>query len=240
MKYGTIPAAGIGSRLQPLAYSKELALVKDKAIIEYVLERMILAGINKVFITIDPDKLDIPKYLSTKSIYKDSVIFIVRQKNHSLTDDLLAPVKFLKDSDYLFFGLPDTIWYPKDGYTEIQKQKGEIVLGLFSSKEPEKFGAVTTDANNKILLIEDKKIKPKSNWIWGIGKIKVSCAKKILKSLPENDEPNKRLLGDAIDSYSKKHDVYGIKLKDSSYLDIGTKEDYKKAELFLAAIEKTI
>jgi len=233
MRYGSIPAAGAGARLQPLAYSKELALVDNKAVIEHLLERMILSGIDKIFITIDPDKLDIPKYLSVKTKYKDNLVFIVKHENHSLTDDLLAPVKFLKNCDQLFFGLPDTVWFPENGFKIIGKQKGDVVLGLFYSEHPEKFGSVTTDKNNNIVIIEDKKVNPKSNWVWGIGKIKVSCAKQILESLPQSVDPNKRLISDAINAYKKQSSVFGIKLKNGCYLDIGTKDDYKKAEMFI-------
>lgn len=232
MLYGTIPAAGFGSRLQPLAYSKELALVGEQAIIEYLLERMVLAGIDKIFITINSDKLDIPRYLSTKSPYKDNVVFIVRD-DKALTDNIFASVDLLKDDDYIFFGLPDTIWYPKNGFNILKNYPEDVVLGLFSTPHPENFGAVSIDSQNKITLIEDKVKKPHSNWIWGIGKVKVGEAKKMLSILPNSDKPEERLLSTAIDIYKEKYPCYGVKLDGGTYFDIGRKEDYKKADKFI-------
>ena len=58
MKYGSIPAGGLGTRLQPLGFSKELAPVAHKAVIEYLIERMLLAGIDKIFINTAEDKTD--------------------------------------------------------------------------------------------------------------------------------------------------------------------------------------
>jgi dTDP-glucose pyrophosphorylase len=232
MIYGTIPAAGLGARLQPLGFSKELAIVGEKAVIEFLLERMIQAGIKKIFITIDPDKLDIPRYLSTKSPYKENLVFIINTK-HSLTDDMFAPVRFLKDTDVLYFGLPDTIWYPKSGFSQLKKQKGDVVLGLFSSDHPENFGSVSTDDNNKIIKIEDKAANPQSKWVWGIGKVSVKAAKKMLDLLPQSDIPSERLLSNALNLYKVKHLCLGVKLENSTYFDIGRKEDYKKANEFV-------
>ena len=232
MIYGTIPAEGIGARLQPLGFSKELAVVGEKAVIEFLLERMVLAGINKIFIVIDPDKLDIPKYLSTKSPYKDKLIFIINTK-HSLVDDMFAPARFLNEKDTLYFGLPDTIWYPKDGFSVLKNHKGSVVLGLFYSEHPENFGSVSLGKNNQIIKIEDKVPSPKSNWIWGIGKVSVKSIKIMLDMLPESDNPDERLLNPALDLYKDKYPCQGIKFNDSSYYDIGQKADYKKANEFI-------
>lgn len=232
MIYGTIPAAGMGARLQPLGFSKELAVVGEKAVIEYLLERMAEAGIKKIFVVIDPEKLDIPRYLSTKSPYKDNLIFIVNTK-HSLIDDMLAPARFLNEKDILYFGLPDTIWYPKNGFNLLKRQKGEVVLGLFLSDHPENFGAVSVDKNNQIIKIEDKVPRPQTNWVWGIGKVSVKAARIIQNLLPWSDNPNERLLSAALDLYKEKHPCLGLKIDKSTYFDIGRKEDYKKANEFV-------
>ncbi len=232
MLYGTIPAAGLGTRLQPLGFSKELAIVGDRAVIEYLIERMIVAGINKIFVTVDPDKLDIPRYLSTKSPYKNNLVFIVKERQ-SLADDVFSPVKFLKKTDTLYFGLPDTIWYPKDGFNILKKQEGNVVLGLFYSDHPENFGAVQIDDKNTIIEIEDKNPNPKSNWIWGIGKVTVEAARLMLGLLPKSDKPEERLLSVALNLYKDKYPCFATKIENSSYFDIGRKEDYQHAGEFV-------
>ena len=50
-----------------------------------------------------------------------------------LLDGIILPQQFLREDDELYFGLPDTIWYPKDGFAQLDKLKGELVLGLFDT-----------------------------------------------------------------------------------------------------------
>lgn len=232
MIYGVIPAAGLGQRLQPLAFSKELSLVGEKAIIEHLLERFVIAGIEKIFVVINPDKLDIPRYLSSKSIYKDNLIFLVKN-SPSLPDSVLYPANFIAPRDILYFGLPDTIWYPKNAFLKLKRFKSDnLVLGLFSTENPEKFDAVSCHENGVITKIEVKVEQPASNWVWGIGKVRSSVAKRLLASLPEGDE-SQRIFGKAMNHYVKANRSYAVKFNHSDYLDIGRKEDYKKAEEFL-------
>src|SRR3989304_4398295 len=108
MIYGSIPAGGKGSRLQPIGFSKELALIGRKAVIEYLIERMVLAGINNIFINTAADKNDLISYLAKKSRYRDKLIFTVKARK-GLQDGILTPAKFLKPREVLYFGLPDTI-----------------------------------------------------------------------------------------------------------------------------------
>ena len=236
MIYGSIPAAGLGSRLQPIGYSKELAVVGEKAVIEYLIERMVNAGINKIFITISPEKLDIPRYISTKTPYKNNCVFIVCDSK-SLPDNMFDPVRFLKDSDYLYFGLPDTIWYPKDGFAKLREIKKRFVFGLFNSKTPSKFDAVSTDRSGRVSKVEVKVDSPSTKWTWGIGKIRVSEAKKIIALLPDGNE-SARIFGSTTNIYLKNHSVYAVKLAKSDYLDIGRKEDYHKAQKFIQKHER--
>ena len=75
--WGIVPAAGIGSRIQPLAFSKELlpvgsrmdgAAERPRAVSEYLVERMILGGANRVCFVIAPGKSDILEYYGTRPI----------------------------------------------------------------------------------------------------------------------------------------------------------------------------
>lgn len=228
MKYGSIPAGGLGTRLQPIGFSKELAPVTRRAVIEFLIERMVSAGIDKIFINTAEDKSDLIRYLSTKSIYKDNLIYIVRERK-GLLDGIICPEKFLKEDDELFFGLPDTIWYPKNAFTQIDNKQGELVLGLFDTGTPERFDNVVIDVNNKIKSINVKVPNPKTKWTWAIGKMTVKVAR-LLKPNP--------LFGVSMNEYCQKHSGYAVELSGSSCLDIGIPDDYDKAETFVKAHEK--
>lgn len=227
MKYGSIPAGGLGVRLQPLGFSKELAPVKHRAVIEYLLERMILAGITKIFINTAEDKTDLIRYLAHKSPYKNNLIFLVRPRA-GLLNGIIIPEEFLRDDDELYFGLPDTIWYPKDGFAQLDQLKGELVLGLFDTGTPERFDSVVINRQNRIQSIEVKVPKPKTNWTWAIGKLSIRIAR-LLK-------PNS-LFGASLHEYCQKYPGYAVELAGSHCLDIGIPADYAKADQFVQNYE---
>lgn len=235
MKYGSIPAGGLGTRLQPIGFSKELAPVARRAVIEYLIERMVLAGIDKIFINTAEDKTDLIRYLSTKSIYKDMLVFLVRERK-GLLDGIVLPEQFLREDDELYFGLPDTIWYPKDGFTQVDAMPGELVLGLFDTGTPEKFDTVIISPSSQIKSIQVKVLNPKTKWSWAIGKMSIKAAR-WLKDL-EQKQGKQLLFGDAMDTYAKQFDSYAVELDTSSCLDIGSPSDYEKAEEFIKSHER--
>ncbi len=230
MQYGSIPAGGLGTRLQPIGFSKELAPVGGRAVIEYFIERLLLAGIDKIFINTADDKSDLIRYLATKSQYRNNLIFLVRERK-GLLDGIAQPTQFLRQDDELYFGLPDTIWFPKNGFQQIKAKAGKLVLGLFKTSTPERFDSVVTDKKGKIQSIEVKVASPKSTWTWGIGKVQVS-------EIPTLLSYRKILFGESMYEYAKKHKAFAVQLKGSRYLDIGQLEEYRKAEKFLTKYDK--
>jgi dTDP-glucose pyrophosphorylase len=235
MKYGSIPAGGLGTRLQPIGFSKELAPVARRAVIEFLIERMVLAGVDKIFINTAEDKTDLIRYLSTKSMYKDMLVFLVRERK-GLLDGIVIPEQFLHEDDELYFGLPDTIWYPKDGFAQLDTLPGELVLGLFDTGTPEKFDSVVIDAKLKIKSIEVKVPNPKTKWTWAMGKMTVKAAR-LLRHY-ESQLGDHPLFGDAMHRYCQDHAGYAIELADSHCIDIGVPDDYDRAESFVKQYEK--
>jgi tRNA (mo5U34)-methyltransferase len=235
MKYGSIPAGGLGTRLQPIGFSKELAPVGRRAVIEYLIERMLLAGVDKIFINTAEDKTDLIRYLATKSPYRDSLVFLVRERK-GLLDGIVIPEQFLREDDELYFGLPDTIWYPKDGFSTVRDVPGELVLGLFDTGTPERFDSVVVDKDGKIQSIEVKVPQPKSQWTWAMGKMTVRAARRLRQY--EAAQSKTPLFGDMMHLYAQDHTAYAIELPGSSCLDIGIPDDYEQAEAFVKQYEK--
>lgn len=235
MKYGSIPAGGLGLRLQPIGFSKELAPVARRAVIEYLIERMLLAGVDKIFINTAEDKSDLIRYLAQKSPYKNNLIFMVRERK-GLLDGIVLPEQFLRDDDQLYFGLPDTIWYPKDGFSQLDRYHGELVLGLFDTGTPEKFDSVVINKSNQIKSIEVKVVKPKAKWTWAMGKLTVRAAR-LLRQY-EQKLGDKPLLGYAMHLYCQDHPGYGVELAGSHCIDIGIPDDYDRADAFIKQYNK--
>ncbi len=238
MKYGSIPAGGLGARLQPIGFSKELAPVGRRAVIEYLLERLLLAGVDRIFINTAEDKSDLIRYLATKSIFKDKLAFLVRDRA-GLFDGIALPESFLRPEDELYFGLPDTIWYPKNGFAQLDSNPGQLVLGLFDTGTPERFDSVSLSPQGQITNIQVKVKSPASKWTWAIGKMTVEAARAMRKYEKENDKP--RLFGDIMQDYvnASPKQCYGVELSSSHCLDIGQPDDYDQADAFVKKYEKS-
>src|SRR6266487_3811663 len=102
MRWGIIPAAGRGSRIQPLAFSKELLPVgtrldgsveRPRAVSEFLLERMLVAGVDRVCFVISAEKADIFRYFGAK-IGDAPICYVVQQNPGGLCDALFSALPF--------------------------------------------------------------------------------------------------------------------------------------------------
>src|SRR4051812_5015696 len=118
--WGIIPAAGIGSRIQPLAFSKELLPVgsrleagveRPRAVSEYLVERMMLGGATKICFVISPTKSDIIEYYGG-GVEGLHLAYVVQQMPGGLCDAIFQALPLLAPDEPVLIGLPDTIWYP--------------------------------------------------------------------------------------------------------------------------------
>jgi glucose-1-phosphate thymidylyltransferase len=171
--WGIIPAAGKGSRIQPLAFSKELLPVGSRldgtterplAVSEYLVERMIAGGANKICFVVSPGKTDILEYYGSK-VYSADVCYTVQTQPSGLCDAIFRALPFVGDQEQVLIGLPDTIWFPENGFTYLED--GVLSFLLFPVDRPEYFDAVVTDENGAVEEIQVKQPQARSNWVWG-------------------------------------------------------------------------
>ncbi len=175
--WGIIPAAGEGSRIQPLAFSKELLPVgssveegkeRPRAISEYLVERMIRGGADKLCFVISPGKTDILEYYGSR-VWGADIAYIVQPRAGGLCDALFRALPLVRMDETVLIGLPDTLWMPEDGFCQLPQ--GVLSFLLFPVERPELFDAVVTDAEGSVIEIEVKKVGARSNWIWGAIKM---------------------------------------------------------------------
>src|SRR5215212_9810253 len=122
--WGIIPAAGNGTRIQPLAFSKELLPVgsrfdgdteRPRAVSEYLVERMIIGGATKICFVISPGKSDIMEYFGG-NLGTTTFSYVVQPKPAGLCDALFHSLPLIHAEEQVLFGLPDTIWFPENGF----------------------------------------------------------------------------------------------------------------------------
>ena len=234
LRWGIIPAAGRGTRIQPLAFSKELLPVgtrqdgtteRPRAVSEYLLDRMMAAGVNRVCFVISPEKTDIVRYFGAR-IGDAPICYTVQQNPAGLCDALFSALPFIGPEDEVFVGLPDTIWFPIDGFQFLPDNQFSFLL--FPVARPELFDSVITDHRGVIEEIQVKRQNAASEWIWGAFKLTgrhFAQLHQLWVSRGQSDE----YLGTLVNAYlAQGGTAMGVKRGDV-YVDVGTLNGYREA-----------
>lgn len=168
---GIILAGGAGTRLYPLTMvtSKQLLPVYDKPMIYYPLSTLMLAGIKDILIISTPD--DTPRFealLGDGSQFGISLSYCVQPSPDGLAQAFIIGEDFIGD-DACAMILGDNIFYGS-GFVRILRSAAEdtrnnkaTIFGYYVS-DPERFGIVEFDETGKVLSVEEKPEKPKSNY----------------------------------------------------------------------------
>src|SRR5947207_15123748 len=171
--WGVVPAAGGGSRIQPLAFSKELLPVgsrfdgqteRPRAVSEYLIERMLHGGADKICFVISRWKFDILQYYGGE-IGNAAIAYMVQPEPKGLCDAIFRAVPFVDPEEPVLVGLPDTIWLPEDAFARLPEDK--LAFLTFPVTRPELFDAVVTDDAGRVREIQVKREGAESNWVWG-------------------------------------------------------------------------
>ena len=166
---GIILAAGAGTRLYPASQpiSKILLPIYDKPMIYYPLSTLMLAGIKDILIiTNETDYDNFIKLLGDGSQYGLNLSYKIQYVQRGIADAFLIAEDFINGDDVALV-LGDNIFHGQ-GFSTIMKHaiknnSGATVFG-YSVKDPERFGVVKFDSNNRAISLEEKPVKPKSNY----------------------------------------------------------------------------
>ena len=163
---GIILAGGSGTRLHPLtlAISKQMMPIYDKPMIYYPLSTLLYSGIKEILIISTPYDLPLfKKLLGDGSRLGCRFEYKVQEVPNGLAQAFVLGEEFIGD-DNVCLVLGDNIFQMKiDTLTSCQDVKGGIVFG-YHVNDPERYGVVDFDENFKVLSLEEKPEKPKSNY----------------------------------------------------------------------------
>jgi dTDP-glucose pyrophosphorylase len=236
--WGVIPAAGRGSRIQPLAFSKELLPVgsridggseRPRAVSEYLLERMIVGGADKICFVIAPGKSDILEYYGAS--YRDAAIaYVVQPKPAGLCDAMFRVAPFVAEDEPLIVGLPDTVWLPEHALAALP-DRGLSFL-LFPVREPQYFDAVVLDEKDGVLEIQVKQPDAQSHWIWGAFKMTGAILRE-LEALWQARERQDEYVGTLVNAWLADGGRARGFRAGTSYVDVGTLHGYRAAMALL-------
>lgn len=243
---GVIPAAGAGQRIQPLGCSKELLPVgsrlvegveRPKAVMEYLVERMIAAGASEICMVISGEKTDIVKYFAERD-YAAEIFYVVQQTPRGLCDALFRAEAFARSHDQVLIGLPDTIWFPENAYRASldAHADAEVNLVCFPVLDPAAFDAVVSDDNGYVERVEVKVPNAHSHWIWG-AVIATGSAFHALKLLWESRHREDEYLGHLLNAFIDAGNMVRATHVGEHYMDVGTLGGYHSAQDFLRSLK---
>ena len=237
--WGIVPAAGAGSRIQPLAFSKELLPVgsrldegveRPRAVSEYLVERMIRGGADKICFVISPGKSDIIQYYGG-SMGPAHVCYVVQPKPAGLCDSIFRALPLIRPDEPVLVGLPDTVWFPDDGLARLED--GHLSFLCFPVERPEFFDAVVTDEEGWVREIQVKEPGAASRWVWGAFRLPGSVLAE-LHELWERRGRRDEYIGTLVNAYLEEGGRARAVRAGETYVDVGTLHGYREAIQALA------
>jgi glucose-1-phosphate thymidylyltransferase len=237
--WGIVPAAGSGTRIQPLAFSKELlpvgsrfegATERPRAVSEYLLERMLNAGADKICFVISPWKSDILQYYGG-AIGRAAIAYVVQPEPAGLCDAIFRALPLIHPDESVLVGLPDTIWLPEDALGRLPDDR--LAFLTFPVDRPELFDAVVSDQQGRVQEIQVKHRQAASRWIWGAFKLPGAVLHD-LHALWRRRNPPDEYIGTLVNAYIAAGGTAKAVPHGTAYVDVGTLGGYREAMRLLA------
>jgi glucose-1-phosphate thymidylyltransferase len=234
---GIILAGGLGTRLYPITkvITKQLLLVYDKPLIYYPLSVLMLANIKEILIITDKENLEKFKILlSDGSHIGIKIHYAIQKEPRGIAESIIIAQDFIDDEFALILG--DNIIYGH-GLPEILRETKPPSIFLYYVNEPKRYG-IAQIKNNKIVSIEEKPEKPKSN----LAIIGLYYLDKFAVEIAKNLKPSKRNeleIVDVLKAYLIENRLnYRILGRGFTFIDCGTFDSLVEASLFIWTIEK--
>lgn len=242
---GIILAGGKGTRLYPstISVSKQLLPIYDKPLIYYPLSVLLLAGIKDILVISTPE--DTPNYRKLLGDGRRIGIHIeykVQDTPKGLADAFILGADFI-DNDSVCLALGDNVFYGQS-FTPLlieakqrAEQGGAAIFG-YPVKNPCEFGVVEFDENQKVVSIEEKPAKPKSNYavpgLYFYDNRVVEIAKNVKPSARGEIEIT------AINNYYLEQEALSVTLmgRGMAWLDTGSPKGMHKASGFVKTVQE--
>lgn len=232
---GLIPAAGRGVRLG-LPYPKELyPIIRDnryKPVSQFVLDNLTIAGLEHIVFVVNEAKHQLIGYFGNGQRFGCNISYVV-QETRSGSDKSTSPglahaldsANHLTKGKTVCFGMADTIMQPTDVFARALDEadsEDDVILILFPTKRPEKFGMVRMDGDGRVQEIIDKPQETDLTEMWGCIVWRPRFGDYLHESVSKGVGDFAEIMNSAL---SKGMRFRGVRVVDGTYIDLGTYEE---------------
>lgn len=235
---GLIPAAGMGRRLAPFRYPKELLPIayekvpgsdgdlRPRVISEYAIEALVRADVRRCLIIVAPWKIEVMNYFGDGSELGLDIGYLYQEAARGLPHAIDLAYSWTKECHTAFI-MPDTYVLPHDCLAKLrmfyQNTRADLALGLFPTKEAERLGPVVLDGE-RVVAVFDKCAKPPAQNTWGIAVWGPKFSELIHASIPRPDNTSPELVLGSYFQLAVQNGlaVRGMLFAEGSYADLGT------------------
>ena len=240
---GIILAGGRGTRLYPMTkvISTQLVPIFDKPLIYYPLSVLLLAGIRDILIISTPEDITVyEKLLGDGKRLGVRFCYEVQEKPRGLADAFIVGEKFIGD-DSVCLILGDNVFYGQNLssilWQAVANKEGATIFG-YLVHDPRAYGVVEFDENFKVISIEEKPQKPKSNYAIPGLYLFDNCVVEIAKNVKPSARGEIEITS-VINSYLEKNELKVVLLKRGmAWLDTGTPKGMLQAAEFVETIQE--
>ena len=242
LRKGIILAGGNGTRLLPLtnAVSKQLMPIYDKPMIYHPISTLMLAGIRDINIIVTPENyLEFERLLGNGKKWGINISYTKQYEPKGLVEGLTLSEQFLDESPVALI-LGDNLFHGSSLMKHLRSgdsnEKGATIFA-YRVNDPQRYGVLEFDKNNKIFKIEEKPKNPKSNYVvtglYFYDSTVVSKAKKIKKST------NGELEITSLNKIYLEENNLNVELmgRGMAWLDTGTHDSLFEASSFIKSLE---
>jgi glucose-1-phosphate thymidylyltransferase len=239
---GLILAGGSGTRLYPVtqSISKQLLPIYDKPMIYYSLSTLMLAGIRNILLISTPH--DTPHFealLNDGSQWGINIQYCIQSSPDGIAQAFILGESFIGNHNSTLV-LGDNIFYGHDFYQLLlnagNREDGATIF-TYHVQDPERYGVAEFDKTNKVISLEEKPLKPKSNFavtgLYFYDREVIELAKNLKPSIRGELE-----ITDLNQVYLSKNKLHlEVMGRGYAWLDTGTHESLLEAGQFIATLE---